>query len=623
MRRVLLAEGHGPTREFVTQGLAAAGFDVVTAEDPQQAYELYASQRPAAVVLGADFAYPAGAALAQRLRDVDPRVLVVVIDKEHLGKARGLQAVLPMKANAYVANPTRKELVEKVQHLVAQRRVSAAAALRGAQLVLSRVPSARGDLKPGVIARLLHQIWRAFSEGILAIDEGGRERRVFFLRGVPVGFDSPDPADTLLGWLAASGRVDQAARATALDGMASGLSPGAALIAAGVLEPGEPLQAALRGHLKAMVVRAVAAKDGRWRFHPGAEFAPEVHPVEILPLQAVLEGARAGIPARHFAAALKAVMDAYPARTAEFQQLLPAAALSSSDLRLALALEGRAATREFLDARQKDLKEALSLVWFLSLIGAVAFHDEPAAGDDVYGKAPARRRKPLPPDRAEALRQAALQILPGTYFHALGLDIAADAAEAQRAYQEVASRFHPDGFAEYDVGDLADLLGAVQDKVTAAYRVLSNDEKRRAYLSFLVLKLELTGARKAGIDVDAEIALKRGERALLAHRNAEAVAALAAAVERNPKEPEYHAMLGFAELHDPVLPRTQRAAEARRCARKALQLQPDHVRAVAVLGLAEALAGDLAEARKVVVAGLKAHPTSEVLKAVLHRLNRT
>ena len=622
MRRVLLAEGHGPTREFVTQSLAAAGYEVLVADDPQQAYELYASQRPAAVVLGVDFAYPAAAALAQRLREVDPRVLVVAADKEHLGKARGLQAVLPLKANAYVADPTSRQLVDKVQHLVAQSAAAATAALRGAQLVLSRAPSARGEVKPGVVARLLHQIWRAFSEGILVVDEGGQERRVFFLRGVPVAFRSPDPAETLVGWLAASGRVDEAARATALEGMASGLSPGAALIAAGVLEPGEPLQAALRAHAKAMIVAVVGAKEGRWRFHSGAEFAAEVHPAEVLPLPAVLEGARAAIPAKHFADALKAVMDAYPVRTAEFQQLLPAAALSSSDLRLALALEGRATTREFLDARQKDLKEALSLVWFLSLIGAAAFHDERAEGDDVYGKAPARKRKPLPADRAEALRQAALQILPGTYFHALGLDIAADAAEAERAYQEVSRRFHPDGFAEYDVGDLADLLGAVQDKVTAAYRVLSSDEKRRAYLSFLLLKLELTGVRRAGIDVDAETALKKGERALLARRNAEAVAALAAAVERNPKEPEYHAMLGFAELYDPVLPPSHRAAEARRCARKALQLAPEHARAAAVLALAEAMTGDAAEARKVVVAGLKTHPTSEVLKAVLHRLNR-
>jgi CheY-like chemotaxis protein/tetratricopeptide (TPR) repeat protein len=621
VRRILLAEGHAPTREFVAQSLAAAGFEVLPAEDPQQAYELYAAHRPAAVVLAADFAYPGGAALAARLRESDPRVLVVVTDKEHLGKARGLQAVLPLKANAYVADPTTKLLVEKVQHLV-QQSAAAQAALHGAALVLSRAPSGRGDVRPGVVARLLHQIWRAFSDGILVVDDGGRERRILFLRGAPAAFQSPDPADSLVGWLAAGGRLDETARAAAIEGMAGGLSAGAALIAAGVLEPGEPLQATLRAHLKAMVVRAVGTREGRWRFHPGSEFSTEIQPVEILPLQALLEGARAGVPARHFADALKAVMEAYPVRTAEFQQLLPAAGLSSQDLRLALALDGRAKTRAFLDARQKDLKEALSLLWFLSLIGATAFHDDPSAADAAYAAAPARRKRPLPHDRAEALRQAALQILPGTYFHALGLDIAATAPEVARAYEEVASRFNPDGFAEYDVGDLEDLLAAVQDKVTAAFRVLSSDEKRRAYLSFLMLKFELAGARRPGIDVDAEIALKRGERALVMRRNAEAVAALAQAVERNPKEPEYQAMLGFAELFDPVLPRSQRAVEARKAARRALQLDPVHPRAIAVLALAEELAGEVAEARKVVIAGLKEHPASEVLRAVLHRLNR-
>jgi len=619
VRRILLAEGHGPTREFVTQSLADAGYEVIVAQDPAQAYERYASQRPAAVVLGADFGDAGAPGLARRLRDADPRVLVVVIDKEHLGKARGLHAVLPMKANAYVANPTKRELVEKVQHLL-QQSSTGKPALRGVALVLSRAPAARGELKVGAVARTLHQIWRGLSEGILVL-EGGRERRLFFLRGVPVAWQSDDAADGLVGWLAANRRIDEAQRAAALEGMASGLTPGAALIAAGVLEPGEPLQAALRAHLEAMMLRAIATKEGRWRFQAGAEFATEVHPVEVLPLRAILEGGRAGIPARHFANALRAVMDAYPTRTAEFQQLLPACALSSQDLRLALSLEGRETTRAWLDAREKELKDALCLLWFLSLVSAVSFQDDPAAAGP-YAPAAPRRRKPLPPDRADALRQAALQILPGTYFHALGVDIAANAAEVERAYAEVASRFHPDGFAEYEVGDLADLLAAVQDKVTAAYRVLANADKRRAYLSFLMLKFELTGTRRPGIDMDAEIALKKGERALLARRNAEAVQALRGAVERNPREPEYHAMLAFAELFDPALPAAGRAQEAKRAARRALALAPDHPRASAVLAIAEEALGDLAEARRIVLAALKAHPSSEVLKETFHRLNR-
>lgn len=618
MPRILLAEGHAPTREFVSRNLADAGYEVLLAEEPARAYELYAGRRPDVVVLSA--ALPDAAALAQRLREADPRVLLVVADQEHLGKARGQTALLPLRANALVADPTRRELVDKLQQLLAH---SGGGRERpaGTALVLSRAPSARGEVRPGVVARLLHQIWRALSEGILVLEDGGHERRVFFLRGVPVACQSDDPAESLLRWLKDGGRLDAAAHDAALEALAGGLSPGAALIAAGVLEPGEPVEAALRAHAKAAATRAVAQKDGRWRFHAGAEFARDVHAVGLLPLQVILEGARAGIPAKHFADALKAVTDAYPARTGDFQQILPAAGLGSADLRLALSIDGRMTTRAWLEGRRSEMKDALPLLWFLSMVGAVAFH-EAASGADAYGAPPPPRRKPLPPDRADAVRQAALQILPGTYFHALGVDIAADAAEVEKAYQEVSSRFHPDGFADYEVGDLEDLLAAVQDKVTAAHRVLGNDEKRRAYLSFLMLRFELTGARRPGIDVEAEVALKRGERALRGRRLAEAVSALKEAVERNGKEPEYAAMLAFAELFDPVLPKGERVAEARRLAKKALAMAPEHPRALAVVALASLLEGDLAEARRQAVAALKLQPESAVLKAVLHRVNR-
>jgi curved DNA-binding protein CbpA len=256
------------------------------------------------------------------------------------------------------------------------------------------------------------------------------------------------------------------------------------------------------------------------------------------------------------------------------------------------------------------------------MIGGVAFHEAPDRAGAAYGKAPPRRKKPLPADRAEALRQAALRVLPGTYFHAIGVDIAADEAEIERAYREVASRFHPDGFAEYEVGELEDLLASVQDKVTAAYRVLSNAERRAAYLSFLLGRLEATGARRTAIDAEAEVALKKGERALRERRHSDAVAALEAAAGRNPREPEYAAMLAFAALFDPALPPAERAQAARRAARRALALDPGHARAAAALALAEERLGDAAEARRIVLAALKAHPESEVARRVLYRLNR-
>lgn len=617
MPRILLAEAHAPTREFVAASLSQAGFDVVTTGDPQRAYEIYAAERPEAVVLGSDVGGDA-ARLAHRLRDANPRVLLVITDREHLGRARGLPALLPIKANAYVADPTRRDLVERVQQLVSQ---GAPARPRGTARVLAREPTAHGEVKPGVVPGLFHQVWRSLSEGILVLEGSGHARRVCFSHGVPVMAHSDDPEESLLRWLRQAGRLEAAAHDTALEAMAGGLSPGAALIAAGVVEPGEPLQALLTEHLKSLVVRTVGAREGRWRFHPGAEFAADGPAIELLPLQVVLEGARLGMPAKHFADALRAVTEAYPIRIGDFQQVLPATGLSSADLRLALSLEGRLTTREWLEARSAEMKDALSLLWFLSMVGAVGFREAPEA-NDAYGKAVPRKKRPLPPERGEAIRQAALRILPGTYLHALGVDLDADAAAVEQAYRTVASRFHPDGFAEYEVAELSDLLSAIQDKLAAAYRVLADDERRRAYLEYLLVRLEQTGARRPGVDLQAERALKRGQRALHRRRHGEAVAALREAVQRNPREPEYLAMLAFALLFDPGQSAVEGAHEARKLARKALGMAPEHPRASAALALAEEALGDVVEARKGTLAALKMSPNSEVLKRVLFRLNR-
>jgi DNA-binding NarL/FixJ family response regulator/tetratricopeptide (TPR) repeat protein len=616
--RILLAEGHAPTRDFVAASLDQAGFEVAAVDDPARAYELYAAERPDVVVLGADGPAGPAARLAAWLRGADPRVLLVVIDREHLGKAFGLPALMQLKPNAYVSDPTRRDLVAKVQQLVAQ--AGERPRPRGAARVLARAPAFHGEAKPGVVPRLVHQIWRSLSDGILVLEGAGPTRRVSFLGGSPVAARSDDPDESLLRWLAQSGRMDPAAHAAALENMAGGLSPGAALIAAGIAEPGEPLEATLRAHLRAVVIRAVAARADRWRFHAGGEFAGDGPTLQLQPLPLVLEGARLGMVPRSFHDALRAVTEAYPVRSGEFQQLLSALALSSSDLRLALTLDGRLDVKAWLAARPSELKEALSLLWFLSMIGAVEFQEAPAP-ETPYAAAP-RRRRALPLERAEAIRQAALQILPGSYFRALALDFAADSEEVERAYQAVASRFHPDGFAEYDLGDLEDLLAAIQDKLTAAYRVLADGEKRRAYQSFLLGRFELAGARRPGADLDAEIALKRGERALRARHHAAAVGALRQAVERSPKEPEYVAMLAFAELFDPVRAPEARAQEARRLARRAIGLAPDHVRATAALVLAEDALGDIAEARRLALAALRVHPQSEVLKRVLFRVNR-
>jgi tetratricopeptide (TPR) repeat protein len=616
--RILLVEALAATREIVQKRLVDSGFDVLVAETCDAAPGIYAAQRPDAVVLAVTSEGAAEA--AHRLHEIDRRVVLVALDHGHLEEPLGADAVAALQAGAYVESPLGRELADRLSLLIGQATASRAR-LSGVALLLSRPPAAAGEIRPGVVARLIHQIWRSTSDGVLVLEADGPVRRIFFLRGSPVAVESSEPGEALAGWFNATGRLDEAARDAVQDAMAGGLSAGAALIAAGVVEPGEGLLAALRAHVRSLLVTSVGARGGRWRFHLGDEFTAQLQTVEVLPLAPLLEGARAHLTVKHFADALKAVLVAIPTRTVECQKLVTLVGLGFADQRLLQALDARPTTRAFLEARKADLKEALSLLWFLSLIGAVVFHETaPESGADTSGAGAARTRPPLPPDRAEAVRQAALRILPGTYFHALGVDIAADSEEIERAYHEVSERFHPDAFADWDVGDINDLLLSVQEKVSAAHRVLSTEDKRRQYLSFLLLKFELAGVRSPGIVLDAELALKRGERALRARRNDEAVAALRQAAGLNPREPEYLAMLGFAELHATGRPLGARAAAAMVSAGRALELDPGHSRALVVLALAEEAAGRREAAREAATRALKAHPGSELARRVLASL---
>jgi CheY-like chemotaxis protein len=533
LKRILVVEGHAPTRELLELRLAGEGFEVSAVDDPGAAWEAFAARRPAAVVLAADLAPDRALDLVRRLRDADAHLPVVVADKAHLGRAVGLAELLPLRANGYVADPSTKELPDRLRQLLAQAPGPDAPALApGTARVLERPPTAQGDVRPGELAEVILRLWREGADGVLEVLDREGTRRLFLLRGAPVAFQGDFRPESLGRWLVAAGSLTEAQYQAALAVLAvSELSEGAALAAAGAVAPGEPLRAVLRAHLCAMVSGLTGLREGRWRLRPGSEFASEVAPVEVPALAPVLDGVRAALPARHFAQGLHGSLTAYPVRTPDFPRLVPAMALGSADLRLALELGGRTTTRALLEAHRPGLREALSLLWFLSRVGAVAFLPAPVADADAprlgaTPPAPALRRKPLPEDRAAEIRAEALEILPGSYFRALGVDITAGIDEIERAYHEAASRFHPDAFAAFDVGPLEDLLAQVQDKLGAAYRVLANEEKRRAYLAFALTRAAAVGGRRhAEVVPEAEVAVKRGERALRARRVAEAAAA--------------------------------------------------------------------------------------------------
>lgn len=628
MKTLLLAESHPPTLEHLTGLLAQAGYTVRAVSDPASAMEHFVADNPDVVVLGVDLPQMEGGHVGQLIRNhrQGGRVPIVAIDKGHLGKARGVQAVLGLKVNAYIQDPLKPgELVSKVNELV-EAAAAVAAPTKGIEAMLDRPAMTAGDLKGYPLPELVHVLYRQRKEGVLVVAYRDLTRRVFFARGGAVNYDSSARQDALPSFLLERGIVTEAQAEIVVQALGSGLRIGAALADAGVEAAGEELLGILRDYTRDRLAQAVAMREGRFAFYAGDEFQQEVATVEIPALAPVLEGARRAIPLKVLAAPLRRHLGEYPVRSPEFGKDLPALGLDTDDLKIAMQINGRLLLRDLLAHGRGDLQRGYSLLWFLRLTGGVTFSATPVAAEGTaFAAVPEviapRKRKAIPPELGDALREGAVKIITSSYFHSLGLDIAADMEAVERAYHETAMRFHPDNFAEYDLSDLKDLLDSVQEKLSASYRVLSVEEKRKAYLQYLLGKLDV-GGRVNAINVDAEILIRRGESYLRKKDYRMALQLFEEAVALNPREPEYYSYLAWATYHSALGTVKDRAKEAQKVLKRALSLSPSLERAQIISAIIDNELEDATAARKKLLKVLELNPNSKLAKAALRKVGR-
>ncbi|XXF80557.1 DUF4388 domain-containing protein [Myxococcaceae bacterium GXIMD 01537] len=625
MKTLLLAESHAPTLEHLTGVLSQAGYAVLPVRDAGSALEHFVAGNPDAVVVAVDLPRLDGAHVGHLIRSHSQgaRVPIVAIDKGHLGKARGVNAVLDLKVNAYVADPLKPgELVTRLEALV---RSAAAAPTTGLQATLSRPAVSAGELRGYPLPALVHALFRMRRDGVLVVAFRDLTRRVYFRRGGAVNYDSTARQDALPSYLLERKVVTAEQAETVVQGLGSGLRIGAALADAGVDVAGEELLQLLRDYTRERLAQLVGMREGRYAFYAGDEFADEVATVEIPALAPLLEGARRTFPLKVLASPLRAHLSEYPVRSRDFGKDLPVLALGTDDLKIAMQMSGRIALRDLLAHGRGDLRRAYSLAWFLQLTGGLTFSATPVSNaGEVLSAAPdviaPRRRKTLPPEKEAWLRENSVRIITSSYFRSLGLDIAADGEAVERAYHETAMQFHPDTYAEYDLSELKDLLDSVQEKLSASYRVLSVDEKRRAYLQYLLSRLDV--GRVTTIHVDAEIALRRGEAALKRRDFGTAMRSFEEAVSLNPREPEYYSYLAWATYQAASGPLAERGKAAQKVLRKALSLNPYLERAQIISAIIDSDLGEAALARKKLLKVLELNPFSQLAKAALRKVGR-
>jgi tetratricopeptide (TPR) repeat protein/CheY-like chemotaxis protein len=626
LKTLLLAESHPPTLEHLTGLLAQAGYTVRAVSDAALAMEHFVVENPAAVVVAVDLPRLAGAHVGLLIRGHSQggRVPIIAIDKGHLGKARGVASVLDLRVNAYIADPLKPgELAAKVDELVSVAQAMEPAT--GIQAMLARPAVTAGELTGYPLPAVVHQLYRQRRDGVLLVACRQLTRRVFFARGVAVNYDSSERQDALPGFLVERKIATEAQAERVVQALGSGLRIGAALADAGVEAVGEELLQILRDYTRDRLAQMIGMSEGRFAFYGGDEFQREVATVEIPALAPVLDGARRALPLKVLATPLRKHLDEYPVRSPEFGKELSALGLDTDDLKIAMQINGRLVLRDILAHGRGELRLSYSLLWFLQLVGGVAFSPTPVATEgadlsttpDVIAR---RKRKPLSADTMAGLREEAVKILTSSYFRSLGVDISADMEAVERAYHETAMKFHPDMYAEYDISDLRDLLDSVQEKLSASYRVLSVEEKRKAYLQYLLPKLEV--GRVNAINVDAEVLINRGAAYLKRKDFRMALQLFEEAVALNPREPEYYAYLAWATYMAALGPLKDRATAAQKVLKRAFSLNASLERAHIISAIIDNDLEDATSARKRLLRVLEQNPKSQLAKAALRKVGR-
>ncbi len=175
-------------------------------------------------------------------------------------------------------------------------------------------------------------------------------------------------------------------------------------------------------------------------------------------------------------------------------------------------------------------------------------------------------------------------------------------------------------YAEHDISDLKDLLDSVQEKLSASYRVLSVEDKRKAYLQYLLPKLE--AGRVNGINADAEVLINRGAAYLKRKDFRMALQLFEEAVELHPREPEFYAYLAWATYMAAVGPLKDRAAAAQKVLKRAFSVSASLERAHIISAIIDNDLGDATSARKRLLKVLEQNPKSQLAKAALRKVGR-
>jgi curved DNA-binding protein CbpA len=188
------------------------------------------------------------------------------------------------------------------------------------------------------------------------------------------------------------------------------------------------------------------------------------------------------------------------------------------------------------------------------------------------------------------------------YFTLFGLQIGASPEDVRSTYFTLARKLHPDRIASLGIVDSARDAQRLFAQINTAFGILNDTLKRTEYLSIIArggesaVRAEEAKADEIAMRVmHAEEAFRRGEMALRREQIDQAIAEFTTAVELQPNEAEYQALLAWAQFAA-ASDKSTIANQTRRALLRAVEANSESPTARFYLGRVERMLGREKEA---------------------------
>ena len=147
-----------------------------------------------------------------------------------------------------------------------------------------------------------------------------------------------------------------------------------------------------------------------------------------------------------------------------------------------------------------------------------------------------------------ALRELAAKLKEQNHFERLNLGADTNGPAVKIAYFKLAKQYHPDTLPPGAPPELEKLKADIFGYIGDAYRALSDDKARAAYIE----ELKTGGSKPSQVDVEAilksEELFRKAGLYIKARKFADAAKLLDEAIQLNPDEPEFYAWRGYARF---------------------------------------------------------------------------